>query len=133
MGRGTVTTFRLGQPAELRDRLQAELPRQPGATLGVRVTPRDRRERRCPAYDADHYEVHAFYTTANLDALTVLETALRAVPGVYLTTRVQPGLGGNIFSNPAWPDALGIARRDRNDLRPQVIALIRDPQETDGE
>jgi hypothetical protein len=125
-----MTTFRLGLPAELRNRLQAELPRWPGHSAAVRVTPRDRRERRCPAYDADHYEVHAFYTTAALDALAVLETALRAVPGVYLTTRVMPGAGGNIFSNPAWPDALGITRRDRNDLRPQVIALIRDPQKT---
>jgi hypothetical protein len=33
---------------------------------------------------------------------------------------------GNVFTNPAWPPALGVARRDRDSLRAQVIALVSD-------
>lgn len=104
----------------------------------MRVTPRDQHERQCPAYDAEHYEVHAFYTTTGADSLDVLEEALRAVPGVYATTQVRRTsdsvLAGNMFTNPAWPAPLGAARRGRHDLRPQVLALIRDkpPGSHDG-
>jgi hypothetical protein len=119
-------------PADLRRRLEYALPRQHGRYPPVvRVTPRDRDEHRCAAWAADHYEVHAYYTTSDTGSLGPLEDALKAAPGVYLTTQVhghQPPAGqpGNMFTNPAWPAALGTARRDRNSLRAQVIALIGD-------
>jgi hypothetical protein len=124
-----MSTQTLGMPAGLRRRLEYSLPRQRDRYPPVvRVTPRDRNERRCAAWAADHYEVHAFYTTSDTASLGPLEDALKATPGVYLTTQVhghaeQPG---NVFSNPVWPAALGAARRDRHSLRQQVIALIND-------
>jgi hypothetical protein len=130
-----VSTLGLPMPADLKCWLEYyHLPSLPGVgRAAVRVTPRDSRERKCPAYMADHYEVQAFYTTGRLDALAALEEALRAVPGVYATTQVRvagPGASlASTFTNPGWPPALGTARRDRDSLRPMVIALIRDESE----
>lgn len=125
-----MSTYGLGQPSECKRRLEASLPRDGGFSASVRVTPRDRHERQCPAYDADHYEVQAFHARASTDLLDLLEEALKAVPGVYATTQVRRTsdsvLAGNTFTNPAWPAPLGAARRGRHDLRPQVLALIRD-------
>lgn len=123
-----MTTYKLGLPSELRRRLEYTLPRQRGySDAAVQITPRDRNERRCAVYAADHYEVNAFYTSSEPGSLDALEAALAAVPGVYLTTRVLPSAPFvNMFTNPAWPAALGTARRDRNSLRTQVIALMRD-------
>ncbi len=119
----------LGMPADLKRRLTYSLPGH-GGTPAVRITPRDRNERKCAAYAADHYEIQAYYTTTSADVLTALEEALKAVPGVYATTQVRindPGVSlANTFTNPEWPHALGAGRRDRDSLRPQVIALIRD-------
>jgi hypothetical protein len=76
--------------------------------------------------------VNVYYIASDVASLGPLEEALRAVPGVYLTTRVHPAprdpanprrQPGNTFTNPDWPAALG-SRRD--DLRVQVIVLIRD-------
>jgi hypothetical protein len=71
-------------PADLKHRLADPLPSQEyGVRRVVRVAPRDSRERGCAAYEADHYEVQAYYyTTTSADALNVLEAALKAVPGV---------------------------------------------------
>lgn len=125
-----MTTYKLGTPASLKRLLAGSLPGHGGQPV-VRVTPRDRCERRSAAYDADHYEVSAFYTSSSADALASLEEALKAVPGVYLTTQVHALAGSacprvSTFTNPAWPAPLGTARRDRNELRPQVIALMKD-------
>lgn len=108
-----MSTIKLGLPSELKRRLEYSLPSQPGAGRpAVRVTPRDRRERRCAAYAADHYEVQAFTTTTSADSLRALEEALQAVPGVYATTQVRvddPGASlANTFTSPArgterWP------------------------------
>jgi hypothetical protein len=126
-----LSTHTLGMPTDLRRRLEYSLP--PGqydnSRPFVRVTPRDRDEGRCAAWAADHYEVQAYYITSDTGSLGPLEDALNAVPGVYLTTQVHGHLPpaerpGNIFTNPAWPAALGATRRYRNSLRPQVIALI---------
>ncbi len=76
--------------------------------------------------------MHAFCVTSEIESLAALEDAMKAMPGVYLTTQVRVrgigsrGLPENEFTNPAWPAALGTARRDRNSLRVQVIALIKD-------
>jgi hypothetical protein len=125
-----MTTYMLGLPAEVRHRLRSALPRNEGHSPVVKVTCRDHDERQCPAYDADHYEVQAYYTVVNAGSLTALEEALKATPGVYATTRVCPAddrvTSPNAFSNPEWPAALGTARRDRDTLRPQVIALMKD-------
>lgn len=122
-----MTTYRLPYPAELVRKLQGSLPRETaGGMLCVRVTPRDRDQRRCAAYDADHYEVQAFYTTMSPALLGELEAALAEVPGVYLTTQVCGAGDRNTVINPAWPAALGERRRAFHDLRPQVLALIRD-------
>lgn len=116
----------LGTPTELRRRLEYVLPRQDGLYPPVvRVTRRDRAERKCAAWAADHYEVQAYYTTTDAASLDALEDALKATPGVYLTTQVRPLPGlGTEFTNPAWPAALGAGRRDRHSLRAQVIALM---------
>ena len=133
-----MSTYSLGQPGECRHRLEVSLPRDGGFSATVRVTPRDRRERKCPAYDADHYEVQAFYTRASTDLLDQLEDALKAVPGVYVTTQVRRTsdsvLAGNVFTNPAWPGSARHRPRGRHDLRPQVLALVRDepPGSRDG-
>lgn len=124
-----MTTYHLPYPADLAKTLQGTLPRETAlGMLCVRVTPRDHAQRRCAAYDADHYEVQAFYTSMNPDALERLEAALAALPGVYSTTQVR-GHGGNdrnTVLNPEWPAALGERRRGFHDLRPQVLALIHD-------
>ena len=110
-----MSTYRLGMPGDCKRRLEALLPKNGGISATVRVIPRDQHERQCPAYGAEHYEVHAFYTTTIADSLDVLEEALKAVPGVYATTQVRRTsdsvLAGNMFTNPEWPAPLGPARR----------------------
>ncbi|MEU4828791.1 hypothetical protein AB0H37_43710 [Actinomadura sp. NPDC023710] len=121
-----MSTYRLGFPSQLKRQLQDSLPRQHGTySPVVSVTPRDRAERKCPVYDADHYEVQAYYTTTDADSLDLLEQALREMPGVYVTTQVR-GRGRNEVTNPDFPNRLGASRRGLHDLRPQVIALIGD-------
>jgi hypothetical protein len=126
-----VSTHKLGQPAELRDWLQANLPCQDGKyKSAVHVTPRTRDYRRCAAWAADVYEVQAFYVRMGLESLTALEEALVKMPEATLVTRVVPSerMHGNAFTNSDWPAVLGYFRRDRNDLRPQVMALLEDPR-----
>lgn len=124
-----MTTYRVGMPSDLKRKLERILPRCQGAMLGVRVIPRDRAERQCPVYDADHYEVRAYYTMTDSHALDLLEKALREMPGVYLTTQIGHSEGDrdrNAVANPEWPAALGERRRGFHGLRPQVLALISD-------
>jgi hypothetical protein len=123
-----MTTHCLPYPAELVRNLQGVLPRQTcWGMLCVRVTPRDGAYRKCAAYEADHYEVQAFYTTMSPDPLDQLEAALAELPGVYKTTQLREvDRGTNMLGNPTWPAALGQRRRGFHDLRPQVLALIRD-------
>lgn len=125
-----MSTWTLGMPGQMRRQLEHSLPRPRGLQAHVSITPRDRRGHRCPAYDAACYEVHAYYTTSDLPSLAVLEQALQQVPGVYLTTQVYRRGGPashNEFTNPRWPARLGTARRGRDDLRVQVMALVKDP------
>lgn len=122
-----MPTYRTVLPAELRHQLEDLLPRQHGVCRPVvQVTPRDRGGRKCPAYEADHYEVRAFYTTTDADSLDLLEKALREMPGVYVATQVRRVRGRNEVTNSEWPAAAGTVRRGFHDLRPQVIALIAD-------
>lgn len=122
-----MTTHRLPYPAELKRMLQGALPCPPtGGVLHVQVTPRDRGQRKCSAYKADHYELQAFYTTMSSTSLDQLEAALAKLPGVYVATQVCGEKGHNAVTNPAWPTELGTGRRGFRDLRPQVLALIRD-------
>jgi hypothetical protein len=121
-----VTTYRLGFPSELKRRLECTLPRHQGCSLGVRVTPRDRAERKCPVYEADHYEVQVYYSSLDPALLDQLEKALRDLPGVYRTTQVLGTRGRNEVTNPEWPAALGLTRRGFHEMRPQVLALIGD-------
>lgn len=121
-----MSTYRLALPSELKRQLQGLLPCQHGTYPPVlRVTARDRAERKCPVYDADHYEVQAYYTTTDSDSLDLLEKAFRELPGVYATTQVR-GRGHNEVTNPDFPTRLGVSRRGLHQLRPQVIALIGD-------
>lgn len=119
-----MSTYRLGPPSDFKRRMEA--------SLNIRVVPRDQRERRHAAYDADHYEMCAYYTTVSHESLDVLEKALKAVPGVYATTQVRRAsdrvTAKNIFTNPGWPAKLGTERRDRNELRTQVLVFIRDEE-----
>jgi hypothetical protein len=129
-----LSAYRLGLPSDFKRRLQASLPAYSGVPVSVGdPVPRNRQERRCAAYEADHYEVRAFYTTVSRESLDMLEEALKAVPGVYATTQVRRAsdrvTAPNVFTNPDWPPPLGTERRDRNDLRPQVLALIRDEEQ----
>lgn len=122
-----MTTHTLGMPAELKHWLERTLPLQRHIYPPfVSVTARDAAERRCPAWAADHYEIHAFYTTSDLRSLGALESALQAVPGAYLTTQVHRSAAHAVFTNREWPRPLGAGRRDRDSLRIQVMALIRD-------
>jgi hypothetical protein len=121
-----VSTYKLGFPSDLKHQLQHSLPRPHGTgSLVVLVTPRDSAERKCPAYKADHYEIQAYYTTTNPNALDLLEEALRELPGVSATTQVR-GRGRNELTNLDWPVQLGTRRRGWHLLRPQVMALIAD-------
>lgn len=136
-----MSTLRLPYPAALRDQLQDTLPRDhAGQKPGVIITPRGTDHRRCAAYDAAYYEVQVFYVVNALPLLGPLEAALRALPGVFMTTQVRwvdPQAPGepmtNTFTNPDWPAKLSAARRDRNRLRVQVIALIEDPARDDAQ
>lgn len=119
-----MKTHRIGYPSELKRQLEGVLPGRE-RTLVVRVTPRDRAHRKCAAWNADHYEVQAYYAVTSREALDVLEKALGDVPGVYLTTQVRgAGQIRNEVTNPGWPAALGTSRRGLHELRPQVLALI---------
>lgn len=121
-----MSTHRLGFPSDLRRRLQNSLPRPRGTgSLVVRVTPRDRDERKCAVWAADHYEIQAYYTTTDPASLDLLEAALRELPGVSATTQVH-GRERNQVTNPDWPAQLGTRRRGLHMLRPQVMALIAD-------
>ena len=92
-----MTTYRIGYPSDVKRKLEQLLPRLGSSTLTVKVTPRDRAERKCPVWDADHYEVHAYYTTTSPDVLDQLEKAISELPGVYLTTQVRGSSGSNII------------------------------------
>jgi hypothetical protein len=121
-----VSTYRLGFPSDLKHQLERSLPRPHEAGgLTVRVTPRDRAQRICAAYEADHYEIQAYYTTTTTNALDLLEEALRELSGVSATTQVR-GRDRNEVTNPDWPMRLGTRRRGLHLLRPQVMALIAD-------
>lgn len=122
-----MSTYTLPYPADLEDRLECSLPHGSGCRAAVHVTPRDEQHRKCAVWQADHHEISAHYSVMNPDLLGPLEEALQAVPGVYLTTRIQ-GLHseGVKISNPDWPAKLGTSRRGRGELRPQVLALIHD-------
>ena len=122
-----MTTDRLGLPSELKRRLQYTLPRQHGIHAPVvRVTPRDDVGRRCAAWAAEYYEVQAYYTTIEADSLDRLEQALGEMPEVHVATQVRRRQGRNELTNPEWPAALGVSRRGFNELRAQVLALVRD-------
>jgi hypothetical protein len=134
-----MSTIKLLYPGALKNQLRDKLPRdQAGQRPAILITPRSHDHRRCAAYEADYYEVQAYYVNSSLDLLGPLERALRAIPGVYSTTWVCPAppeagrplLIGNTFTNPAWPAELGVGRRGWRRLRVQVIALIRDPEDT---
>jgi hypothetical protein len=116
---------------QLKYRLEHSLPRHPVAgSVFIKVTPRDASERKCSLYLATHFELQAFYTVTSYEHLIALEEALRTVPGVYAVTRVIPEGDRVTFTNPEWPAPLGTARRGRDLLRAQVIALIADPAPT---
>lgn len=119
-----------GLPGDLKRRLEAELPAYGRIPATVTLIPRDERERPCAAGQADHLEVHACYATPGHGALDVLEAALKTVPGVYATTQVRRAAvrpaAPVVFTNPDWPPGLGTERPGRHELRPQVLALIRD-------
>jgi hypothetical protein len=125
-----VSVRRLPLPAELARGLQYALPANQALATDrpvVKVRPRDADGRRSAAWCADHYEITAFYHVMDQGSLDVLEPALAAYPGVYLTSQIigDGNLRGGTaeISNPDWPPL-----RDRSPgfLRPQVRALIRD-------
>ncbi len=111
---GLVTV--IGSPAQVRDRLRAGLPAPIRARLhNLTVDPCDERGRRCAAWQAHHYRIHAYFTSS-AEPLGPLEGALLAIPGVYETHRI--GSDGRF-------DSL-------RGLRVQVIALIAAPDDQEG-
>lgn len=104
--------------------------------MSINLTALDRDERPCDAGRADHYEVSARYQAVTDESLRILETALTAVPGVYVTTQVRRVHGRSpakvVFGNPDWPGPLGTGRPDSYGMRPQVLALIRDEEPQAG-
>lgn len=108
-----------------------ELARRIGEGIGpeltgqvcFRVTRLDRDgRRRVAGWDTEWYEVSAYYTAMGTP-LDGLEAALKTWPGVVRTTRVT-GFPAQIRDEdwPGWT-----RRRDRHNLRPQVLALITGP------
>jgi hypothetical protein len=122
---------RLGMPAAVKHRLVRALPQHAssGAPF-VDVWPRGVDERRCAACRADHYEVAAYYVVSDYESLVPLEKALQEVPGVYVTTQMRAGQGAHTVTNPGYPEALGVRRRDLRWMRPCVLALMRDDDTT---
>jgi hypothetical protein len=114
-------------PAELRQQLEYTLPGDARSRVMVKVTPRDHAELKCAAYEADHYEIQAYYHRMGHELLGPLQRALQEVPGVYLTTQIWGNFPqrGTTVSNPDWPERLGSKRREGHLLRPQVMGLIR--------
>lgn len=120
-------------PGDVERRLEAEMPAYRGTPASISLTALDPDEHPCDAARADHYEVSARYPAATGESLAILETALRAFPGVYATTRVRRGSGRPaakvMFENPDWPVMRGTGRPGLYDtVCPQVLALIRDEQ-----
>lgn len=131
----SVSTF--PRPAQLKERLEVSL----AATLSIRlyerlhvsVSPRDERGRKAPsAAKAAYYELSIFYnggtatTAEDPFLLDGIESAVKAVPGVYRTTRVSPddhGFPAGI-DDQDWP----VYRSRTECLRPSVLALLRDPE-----
>lgn len=102
-------------PADLARHLGDRLPGHPF----VKVFPRDRHEKRCAAYAADHYELLAYYIEMGTD-LAPLAAAFLAEPGVYATL-TYTGRNADKLRYSEWP----IGYRDVASWRPQVRALIR--------
>jgi hypothetical protein len=115
-----MSTLTLPGPARLRDQLTAELRMHSGRGA-ITVTPRDRNGRQCSAWAADFYEVAAYYVGMGTP-LDELEATLRARPGVVRTTQVT-GYPAKI-RDADWPGF--VKRRDRELLRPQVLAMLAD-------
>jgi hypothetical protein len=120
-----MTIDTLPPPADLKRLLSRMLPGdgRHAEVDGITVTPRDARGRRAPVYDADFYEIAAFYVTSDVARLDVLEAALSHIPGVYRTTRVLPVEDHSQIQDPQWPVAS--TRRDKS-LRVMALALMRD-------
>jgi hypothetical protein len=123
-----MSTYRLAYPADLKRQLMNQLPGDGhrATPYNIVVTPRDKRGRKSPVYDADFYEVKAFYINKALDRLDILEAAFKHIPGVYRTTQVHSADGEAQIQDPEWP--VGSTRRDKT-LRVMVIALMRNPEE----
>jgi hypothetical protein len=118
-----MSTRTLPSPAQLRDELKYSLP---GIRLHggyVQVTPQDREGRRCAAWEAEWYEIAAYYIEMGRP-LDELEAALKAWPGVIRTTQVT-GYPAQV-RDADWPGFT--RRRGTDDLRPQVLAHVGDPQ-----
>lgn len=99
-------------PAQMRDRLHDYLPDRPH----IIVRSLDARHKRCPAWQASHYEVAAFYYSTKGNQLAELEAALAALPGVCLTTIID----GHGQIDIAWP----VRHQSPSTLRAQVLALV---------
>lgn len=116
-------TRTLPSPARYRDQLRAELAAA-GLHPAVQVTPRAEDGTRTAAWTATFYEVAAYWPAMGTD-LGELEAALTGRPEVARTARVT-GYPATITGDwPGWR-----RRRDRATLRPQVLAMARDPEGT---
>lgn len=100
-------------PSEVKAILHDNLPGRPN----IMVFSRDENEKLTPAYNADHYEVGAYYYEMGA-SLSQLTLAMMKLPGVYQTVVI--GLTSEI--DPDWP----VRYRSPENLRPQVRALMRD-------
>lgn len=113
-GLNPAMTALFGSPSQARDRIRAYLPADiRGKIHGLIVQSCDERGRKCAAWSAHHYRVHAYFMSSG-DPLGPLEQALSEVPGVYETHQVTDGRFGRV-----------------RDLRVQVIALMKSPESTE--
>lgn len=132
----SISTF--PYPAQLKEQLETSLRAALGigrydTGLHVWAERHDERGRKAPtAAKTAYYEVGVFHnggsatTAADPFLLDSIESAVRALPGVYRTTRVNPDDHGYPagIDDQDWP--VYRSRGDRDGLRVQVLALMCD-------
>ena len=117
-----MSTYLFPPPREFAQQLGDHLGIQLTGTTGWRAIPRNKHGQRCPRWDAEWFEVAAYFTDMGT-SLTRMQELLAAEFGCVRTT--------TITGNPAriadedWPG--WTRRKNREDLRPQVLALFADP------
>ena len=117
-----MSTYLFPPPREFAQRLGDHLGIQLTGQTFWRAISKDAQGRRCARWDAEWFEVAAFYVARGTD-LSRMEELLAAEFGCVRTTTIT-GHPARI-ADEDWPG--WTRRKNREDLRPQVLALFADP------